>query len=106
MEGAEGFFFFQGEDGLRNGTVTGVQTCALPISGPPREPPPIGRVVTSPAASTPGNARSEERGVGKECRSRWSAYHQKKKKKTRTSRRRSRSRAPVLARLWCAMPTA
>src|SRR5205823_3962274 len=27
------------------------------------------------------NARSEERRVGKECRSRWSPYHQKKKKK-------------------------
>src|SRR5579862_6377750 len=29
-------FFFQAEDGIRDGTVTGVQTCALPIS---REPP-------------------------------------------------------------------
>src|SRR6266481_6935865 len=27
-----GFFFFQAEDGIRDGTVTGVQTCALPIS--------------------------------------------------------------------------
>src|SRR5579862_3962034 len=26
-------FFFQAEDGIRDGTVTGVQTCALPISG-------------------------------------------------------------------------
>src|SRR2546430_16982418 len=26
------FFFFQAEDGIRNLTVTGVQTCALPIS--------------------------------------------------------------------------
>src|SRR5438309_12021496 len=25
-------FFFQAEDGIRDGTVTGVQTCALPIS--------------------------------------------------------------------------
>src|SRR5689334_24586943 len=25
------FFFFQAEDGIRDGTVTGVQTCALPI---------------------------------------------------------------------------
>src|SRR6266481_677483 len=25
------FFFFQAEDGIRYGTVTGVQTCALPI---------------------------------------------------------------------------
>src|SRR3989440_1599207 len=27
------FFFFQAEDGIRDLIVTGVQTCALPISG-------------------------------------------------------------------------
>src|SRR5690554_3357818 len=27
------FFFFQAEDGIRDADVTGVQTCALPISG-------------------------------------------------------------------------
>src|SRR5256886_13440282 len=27
------FFFFQAEDGIRDLTVTGVQTCALPILG-------------------------------------------------------------------------
>src|SRR5207253_5768742 len=27
-----GCFFFQAEDGIRDGHVTGVQTCALPIS--------------------------------------------------------------------------
>src|SRR5439155_21170001 len=27
----EWFFFFQAEDGIRDGHVTGVQTCALPI---------------------------------------------------------------------------
>src|SRR3990167_8382495 len=34
MDGARGFFvfFFQAEDGIRDLTVTGVQTCALPIS--------------------------------------------------------------------------
>jgi len=26
------FFFFQAEDGIRDRDVTGVQTCALPIS--------------------------------------------------------------------------
>src|SRR6266446_2616025 len=69
----------QAEDGIRDYKVTGVQTCALPISrpaGPPR------------SASTPGprlaevvqqDARAEERRVGKECRSRWSPYHEKKK---------------------------
>src|SRR5438876_3767641 len=28
------FFFFQAEDGIRDGRVTGVQTCALPILSP------------------------------------------------------------------------
>src|SRR2546426_3138201 len=30
------FFFFQAEDGIRDYKVTGVQTCALPISTPRR----------------------------------------------------------------------
>src|SRR6266568_5635124 len=30
-------FFFQAEDGIRDGTVTGVQTCALPISAGAKE---------------------------------------------------------------------
>src|SRR5258708_26187791 len=30
------FFFFQAEDGIRDDLVTGVQTCALPISTGPR----------------------------------------------------------------------
>src|SRR5690625_7611685 len=34
------FFFCQAEDGIRDGHVTGVQTCALPISG--RRPRPDG----------------------------------------------------------------
>src|ERR1019366_4859018 len=29
---ADSFFFFQAEDGIRDWSVTGVQTCALPIS--------------------------------------------------------------------------
>src|SRR5438270_7060414 len=32
MEAGVFFFFFQAEDGIRDLTVTGVQTCALPIS--------------------------------------------------------------------------
>src|SRR5256885_8019965 len=32
-DGVGGFFFFQAEDGIRDYKVTGVQTCALPISG-------------------------------------------------------------------------
>src|SRR5437867_6749906 len=76
------FFFFQAEDGIRDRTVTGVQTCALPISIPfslicfrifswrcSRCPP--------EESSTPlyTRSRSEERRVGKECRSRWSREH-------------------------------
>src|SRR2546430_8898464 len=96
------FFFFQAEDGIRDLTVTGVQTCALPIlhadmhafavgadgtfyagtdggifassnalSGPALD-------VTFTSAHNEGlvsHLRSEERRVGKECRSRWSPYH-------------------------------
>src|SRR5689334_23904110 len=99
------FFFFQAEYGIRDGTVTGVQTCALPIYA-------AGALLVAhydPIAlglfQTPGEAgadiatadgqplgvglsfggpylgvftcsekyRSEERRVGKECRSRGSA---------------------------------
>src|SRR5256886_8558018 len=35
-----GIFFFQAEDGIRDLTVTGVQTCALPISQGGQVPPP------------------------------------------------------------------
>src|SRR2546430_12619182 len=39
------FFFFQAEDGIRDLTVTGVQTCALPICGDcSRRPRPGSRV--------------------------------------------------------------
>src|SRR5256884_9825564 len=32
------YFFFQAEDGIRDVAVTGVQTCALPISSPRWKP--------------------------------------------------------------------
>src|SRR2546427_6830200 len=96
------FFFFQAEDGIRDLTVTGVQTCALPICDP--EHPGLVRIYRSddphsyentwhcdglwrpnPAMGAVlrciecppigGDTRSEERRVGKECRSRWSPYH-------------------------------
>src|SRR5207302_2545288 len=75
------FFFFQAEDGIRDFHVTGVQTCALPIFGttsrrkpPARTRPASARRRTTPAGARRINAsrRSEERRVGKECRSRWS----------------------------------
>src|SRR5207253_8583417 len=76
------FFFFQAEDGIRDGHVTGVQTCALPISprsrADARSAPRCARrrmlrFRLQVAASARG--RSEERRVGKECRSRWWLYH-------------------------------
>src|SRR5256886_9317927 len=95
------FFFFQAEDGIRDLTVTGVQTCALPISGINRRSRAIsGRHKPWTTTIDPGRdlqdghaidqliysrpaieeastelLRSEERRVGKECRSRWSPYH-------------------------------
>src|SRR5437016_9500929 len=71
------FFFFQAEDGIRDWSVTGVQTCALPIFGQPwrRWRFATTSLLARPEISTIWLARSEERRVGKECRSRWSPYH-------------------------------
>src|SRR3712207_8213031 len=81
-------FFFQAEDGIRDIGVTGVQTCALPIlrssgrTGSRDSTPPIPQSGGSeawwdirPPRSGCRTSRSEERRVGKECRSRWSPYH-------------------------------
>src|SRR2546429_7228799 len=96
-------FFFQAEDGIRDVAVTGVQTCALPICvhgdagkpgvpASPRHPhrdlaavrdqhlahvrPPWFLWLTSRSSvEIMLPCRSEERRVGKECRSRWSPYH-------------------------------
>src|SRR5260221_9885468 len=42
-------FFFQAEDGIRDHCVTGVQTCALPISPILMSPPPMQSVFLDPA---------------------------------------------------------
>src|SRR6266513_5173535 len=77
-------FFFQAEDGIRDRNVTGVQTCALPIS-PDLFLESIRRTarreVVLEGLPPDWLVRSEERRVGKECRSRWWPYHEKKKKK-------------------------
>src|SRR5256885_6285942 len=97
------FFFFQAEDGIRDYKVTGVQTCAHPIFGRLRPgrgllAAPLGgglcgfcrgreARLAAPAGAEDlsdrrlgrtrriSRDRSEERRVGKECRSRWSPYH-------------------------------
>src|SRR5439155_16635688 len=75
------FFFFQAEDGIRDGHVTGVQTCALPIFGSRWRDirRPRSRLERKDRvgghAEPDGGRRSEERRVGKEWRSRWWAYH-------------------------------
>src|SRR5207249_7512683 len=105
------YFFFQAEDGIRDRNVTGVQTCALPISMraqfdrrlisqaltniiknateaieqvPPEELG-KGRIDVIAAREKDDividviDNRSEERRVGKECRSRWAAGDEKKR---------------------------
>src|SRR5256884_1601952 len=90
------FFFFQAEDGIRDVAVTGVQTCALPISKVLIDGTPVNlpggdmnfsnlaldnvdkvEIVHGAESALYGSdaMRSEERRVGKECRSRWSPYH-------------------------------
>src|SRR5437870_9880483 len=96
------FFFFQAEDGIRDGHVTGVQTCALPISAQdfvtqgvvspavydtPQGPQAVVnanlflpyRVDLKTATPSANPFRSEERRVGKECRARWSAEQGRKR---------------------------
>src|SRR2546430_10017405 len=97
--------FFQAEDGIRDLTVTGVQTCALPILflillewfpllrygrrlsrlDPARRTKFLDQLQRAPMLLLRRGfwgvrtlvlmGRSEERRVGKECRSRWSPYH-------------------------------
>src|SRR5437868_15004800 len=81
-------FFFQAEDGIRDRNVTGVQTCALPISDfqwvslEQISPYAASAVIASEDQQFPFHAgfdfdsireavRSEERRVGKECRCGW-----------------------------------
>src|SRR5206468_9597344 len=87
------FFFFQAEDGIRDLIVTGVQTCALPISQAMIVQVLLATLIWAIGAGAIGWAilfalhrsglqqlsemnpsaeqRSSKRRVGKECRSRW-----------------------------------
>src|SRR5207237_3861798 len=90
------FFFFQAEDGIRDSSVTGVQTCALPISialaiararsCQSDHEPPLGlafhlsvkplRVALVEPVAYPIQLREIGRArVGKECRSRGALYN-------------------------------
>src|SRR5207237_3997914 len=89
-------FFFQAEDGIRDSSVTGVQTCALPIyTSPPRTVGGarfwVGLCSALPSDGAPvrlwlsrqgAEHRSEERRVGKEGRSGWRTDHYNKTKMT------------------------
>ena len=68
--------FVQAEDGIRCDLVTGVQTCALPISAAEKAGTRILEYFldTNIDGYEKFDDRSEERRVGKECRSRWSPY--------------------------------
>src|SRR5438309_10199761 len=58
------FFFFQAEDGIRDGTVTGVQTCALPIyTEGPAEPTPSVFVMGAGVVGTALAARLVRAGI-------------------------------------------
>src|SRR6266853_2154309 len=57
------FFFFQAEDGIRDLTVTGVQTCALPIFWRQSRKPAVGRI-DNLRGPRPGALRGKEgRGI-------------------------------------------
>src|SRR6266511_4874387 len=73
------FLFFQAEDGIRCFHVTGVQTCALPISTTGAYATETRTVSGRSDSASRRRWGSEERRVGKECRSRWSPYHEKTK---------------------------
>src|SRR5262249_59239479 len=98
-------FFFQAEDGIRDWSVTGVQTCALPISRRSRRAGTenvagivgLGEALTRAAAalstevprlSSLRDRRSEERRVGKERRARGAPGREVKKQRRRE-------------RVWC-----
>src|SRR5690606_39700492 len=102
-------FFFQAEDGIRDFHVTGVQTCALPIFDREHQEYDVRFHESVTGLSVGGIVqyhgiqvgevrklsldpkdprevrvrRSEERRVGKEWRSRWEPYDDKKKRGTR-----------------------
>src|SRR5947207_15716909 len=103
-------FFFQAEDGIRDHCVTGVQTCALPISSAFPEPRDKVLVLVhglcmndrqwNRGGHDHGAALARDLGyaleigkrrVGKECRCRWEPDHRKKKGSREEKRKRKRA---------------
>src|SRR3712207_8498008 len=75
LTGVQSCFFFQAEDGIRDIGVTGVQTCALPISATLRTPasPGMGQATHTCAGRVrgpvrPGGAVSGTAGTACGCR--------------------------------------
>src|SRR5687767_16015996 len=108
-------FFFQAEDGIRDKLVTGVQTCALPIWNDLgdllADLQALARAVLVDAHEGEAGrlhrrmdledvGRSEERRVGKECRSRGWAYHEKKKRMNGNSRTLASVNVESSSRCW------
>src|ERR1041385_2812644 len=72
-------FFFQAEDGIRDVADWSSDVCSSDL---PRRDGARGEIPLERHSDRPGlyahhrsDGRSEERRVGKECRSRWSPYH-------------------------------
>src|SRR5699024_11983459 len=91
------FFFFQAEDGIRARNVTGVQTCALPISKMKTKK----RLRISSRKSSLITMhrfpleRSEERRVGKECRAGGAAEREKRNERGRRADEAERRRRGI-----------
>src|SRR5437867_4652167 len=78
------FFFFQAEDGIRDRNVTGVQTVLFRST---RSSMTSSTWTGAAPGRIPPSFRSEERRVGKECRSPWSAWPHKNKRRIDFERR-------------------
>src|SRR2546422_3879093 len=105
------FFFFQAEDGIRDVAVTGVQTCALPISTKL-----AGQIVWNEAVQAiaesgfPGPAAAEDRGKGagldgqREAMQGWVRHIPVSKVQVANQNARPIGRPLCLGRYWAVRP--
>src|SRR5690606_39792554 len=89
---ASGISFFQAEGGIRAFHVSGVQTCALPISLTSWTPPPAIRPASPPPAGT---------GRDRTARRRCSAVPQRHARELETGDRRALDRRGEIGRASC-----